>query len=308
MSARVPRPPAPPRVRILDEDPALGADLSREDFAQARQYAIAEVTELGRGVHDPSTIGGPELLGLLVLDGLLVRGVQVAQRRCGELVAPGALVRPWDNFGKDAPMPFEIRWRVIQPVRLALIDQRISAVSARWPALMHGLIQRAVERSHALALNVAIHCLQHVELRLLVLFWHLADRFGRVTAEGIVIPLKLSHGDLAELIGSQRPSVSSHLSRLSGRGEVVRRQDRTWLLRGDPPEELRDMRARREAFAAEATAFEDPTTEDYLTDISNASMTPERSSTRSVSGEHRRRTSRTALERSHLWRGARRSR
>ncbi len=258
MPARVFGPPTPIRVRILDEDPGLGAELSREHFAQARQYAVAEITELGRGVHDPSSVGGPELLGLLVLDGLLVRGVQVAQRRCGELVAPGALLRPWDNFGKYAPMPFEIRWRVIQPVRLALIDQRISAVSARWPALLHGLIQRAVERSHALALNVAIHCLQHVELRLLVLFWHLADRFGRVTAEGIVIPLKLSHSDLAELIGSQRPSVSTHLSRLSARGEVIRREDRTWLLRGDPPEEMRDMRAHTEAFAPEASGLEDP--------------------------------------------------
>lgn len=269
-------------MRILDEDPALGAGLSREDFAQARQYAIAEVKELGRGSYDPSSIGGPELLGLLVLDGLMVRGVQVAQRRCGELVAPGALLRPWDNFGQNAPMPFEVRWRVIQPVRLALIDQRVSAVSARWPALMHGIVRRAVERSHALALNVAIHCLQHVELRLLVLFWHLADRFGRVTREGIVIPLKLSHGDLAELIGSQRPSVSSHLSRLSVRGEVVRRKDRTWLLRGEPPEEMRDMRARRGVFAPEAIEVEDPANDGYSKEISNASITPESSSTRSA--------------------------
>ncbi len=268
-------------MRILDEDPALGADLTREDFAQARQYAIADVTELGRGVHDPSKIGGPELLGLLVLEGLMVRGVQVAQRRCGELVASGALLRPWDNFGEHAPMPFEIRWRVIQPVRLALVDQRVSAVSARWPALMHGIVQRAVERSHALALNVAIHCLQHVELRLLVLFWHLADRFGRVTNDGIVIPLKLSHGDLAELIGSQRPSVSSHLSRMSARGEVVRRKDRTWLLRGEPPEEMRDMRARRGPFGPEAPEVGAPESDGY-SEISKSAVASSSASSRST--------------------------
>jgi CRP-like cAMP-binding protein len=104
-----------------------------------------------------------------------------------------------------------------------------------------------VERSQALAVSVAIHCLQHVELRVLVLFWHLADRFGRVTPEGIVIPLKLSHSDVADLIGSQRPSVSSRLSELSGRGELIRRADRTWLLRGEPPAQLRDVRSRSSA-------------------------------------------------------------
>jgi len=232
------------RIRLLEEDPELGADLSPEDFQRASRYAVTQVVELSRGVHDPSHLGSPDLLGLLVIDGLLIRSVQVAERRCGELVGPGALLRPWDHFGRYAPMPFEVRWRVIAPGRVALLDQRITMVAARWPALMHRMVARAVERSHALALNVAIHSLQHVELRLLVLMWHLADRFGRVTPEGTVIPLKLSHGDLAELIGSQRPSVSSRLATLAARGQVVRREDRTWLLCGDPPSEVRDMRAR----------------------------------------------------------------
>ena len=120
-------------------------------------------------------------------------------------------------------------------MQLALLDARLITLSARWPELMQGVLRRAIERSHALALNVAIHSLQHVELRLLVLFWHLADRFGRVTPEGTVVPLKLSHGDLAELIGSQRPSVSLRLAGLGASGQLRRRPDRTWLLRGEPP-------------------------------------------------------------------------
>lgn len=240
--------PAPRRVRLLDADPDLGQALSEQDFAQARQFAVAEVVDLERGVHNPADVGDSDLLGMLVLSGLAVRSVEVAERRCGELVGAGALLRPWDHFGHSAPMPFEVRWRVIQPVRLAVLDHRFTLISMRFPSLMHELVRRAVERSHALAFNVAIHCLQHVELRLLVLLWHLADRFGRVTQEGIVVPLKLSHGDLAELVGSQRPSVTANLSRLGERGLVSRRSDRTWLLHGEPPEEIRDMRVRaREA-------------------------------------------------------------
>ncbi len=243
------------RVRLLEVDPDLGQGLSAEDRAHAQRFAVAETIRLGRGVHDPSRIGSPDLLGLLVLDGLLIRGVEVAERRCGELVGAQELLRPWDHFGHAAPMPFEVRWRVVQPVTLAILDNRFTLVSARWPTLIHDLVRRAVERSHALAFNVAIHCLQHVRLRLLVLLWHLADRFGRVTQEGTVVPLKLSHGDLAELIGSQRPSVSASLGKLAEEGLVSRRDDRTWLLHGDPPEELRDMRARREG-ALDETAGE----------------------------------------------------
>ncbi len=234
-------------IRLLDADPDLGQGLSPADRETARRYAICETATLGRGVHEPWTIGSDDLLGLLVLEGLLIRSVEVARRRCGELVGPGAIIRPWDHFGNYAPLPFEVRWRVVRPVRVAMLDQRLTTVSARWPSLMHAIVRRAIGRSQALALNVAIHTLQHVELRLLVLLWHLADRFGRVTPAGTVIPLELSHQDLAELVGAQRPSVSARLSALNRRGELVRRADRTWLLPGDPPAELRDTRARARA-------------------------------------------------------------
>jgi hypothetical protein len=232
------------RVRLLELDPELGSGLAPDELQLASRYARVQTAELERGIYEPWSIGDPKLLGLLVLDGLLIRSVQVAERRCGELVGAGAIVRPWDHFGEFAPMPFEVHWRVIAPVRLALLDESLVKVASRWPALTHGIVRRAIERSHALAFDVAIHSLQHIELRLLVLFWHLADRFGRVTPDGIVVPIKLSHGDIAELIGSQRPSTSLRLGELARRGTLMRRADRTWLLRGEPPEELRDMRSR----------------------------------------------------------------
>jgi len=128
-------------------------------------------------------------------------------------------------------------------VVVGLLDLQLINVGARCPQLIHGILRRAIERSYALALDVAIHTLQHLELRLLVLFWHLADRFGRVTAEGIIIPLRLSHSDIAELIGSQRPSVSVRLSALAKRDVLIRRRDRTWMLHGEAHAELRDVRA-----------------------------------------------------------------
>jgi CRP/FNR family transcriptional regulator, cyclic AMP receptor protein len=241
------------RIRLLDADPSLASGLSDEERAGARRYAVADVVSVPRGTYAPrGRFDGAGLLGLLVIDGLLIRQVAVGDRHCGELVGPGAVLRPWDDFGQVAPLPYEVSWRVLQDVRLAQLDRRFLATIVHWPALIETFTARAAERAHNLAFNVPIHCLRHVHLRLLALLWHLADRCGRVTREGTQIPLPLSHADLAELVGAQRPSVSVALGRLAENGLVRRAADNTWLLSHEPRSELKDMRARkrREAGAA----------------------------------------------------------
>jgi CRP/FNR family transcriptional regulator, cyclic AMP receptor protein len=221
--------------------------LSEQDRLKARRFMVANVQELGRGSYRPDEVfDGRGLLGLLVLDGLLVRQVGVAERRCGELIGPGALLRPWDDQTRNVPLPIEIDWRVLQPARIALLDRRMLLALARWPTLIEALLERANERAHTLAFNIAIQCMQRIDLRLLMLFWHLADRFGRVTPAGTVVPLTLSHSDLAELVGAARPSVSTALKDLSCRGLVQRNSgDRSWMLGVEPPAQLTDIRSSR---------------------------------------------------------------
>lgn len=243
-------------VRLLDEDRGLASVLSRDDLATARRYAVAECFDLQRGPYRPGElVEGEGLLGLLVLDGLLVRQVIVAERRCGELVGPRSILRPWDDFGRNAPLPFEVKWRVVQDARVAVLDRRFLATIVRWPVLIEAVIARMLERAHTLAFSVAIHNLQHVELRLLVLFWDLADRFGKVTPEGVHVPVPLAHSDLGELVGAARPSVSTALKELAAKGQVWRNEaERTWMLSMEPPEELRDMRRQQHLAAQEPLA------------------------------------------------------
>ena len=66
----------------------------------------------------------------------------------------------------------------------------------------------------------------------MLLFWHLADRWGRVRPDGIVVPLPVTHDVIAQVVGAQRPTVTGALQRLALSGKLRRRPDRTWLLAG----------------------------------------------------------------------------
>lgn len=218
-------------VYVLDHDAGLRSVLPASERARCRQHAVAAVLELPSGDWQPDpTDAASADLGLLVLEGLLIRDVAVSDARCGELVGPGTLLRPEDDRGGEAPMRHEVSWRVVEPARLAVLDRRFLRVAAHWPALVTALVARATERAQNLGVMMSIHSLKRVDTRLLAFFWHLADRFGKVTADGVLVPLALTHRQLALLVGAQRPSVTSALGTLAER-DLLRRDERgSWLL------------------------------------------------------------------------------
>jgi len=223
-------------VYVLDHDVGLRSALPPSERARCRQHAVAAVLELAGGDWDGTPTDGlrPEL-GLLMLEGLLIRDVSIADACCGELIGPGTLLRPDDDRGTDAPMRHEVGWRVVEPARLAVLDRRFLRVAAHWPTLTTALVARATERAHDLGVMISIHSLKRVDARLLVFFWHLADRYGKVTADGVLLPHALTHRQLALLVGAQRPSVTSALGTLAER-DLVRRDERGhWLLVGEQP-------------------------------------------------------------------------
>ena len=219
-------------VYLTDEDPSLLDLVPQRERSAARRALTATAYEIPAGPWTPSLLAstGDPHLGLLVLEGLVLRDVSVAHTTCGELVGPAELLRPWDTFGEHAPMPIEIEWKALKPLRLAVLDHEFAAVLSTWPKLVHSFVERAVERSHSLALHVAIHCIRRVDTSLLVLFAHLADRFGKVTPQGIVIPIHLTQQDLGKLVGATRQSINAALGQLAERGALQTRGDGNWLL------------------------------------------------------------------------------
>ena len=83
-----------------------------------------------------------------------------------------------------------------------------------------------------IAIAIALH--PKLDERLQLLLWEIADRYGRVHADGVHIDLPLTHELISQLAGARRPSVSSALSRLVGRG-LVERHGQGWILHGEPP-------------------------------------------------------------------------
>jgi hypothetical protein len=69
------------------------------------------------------------------------------------------------------------------------------------------------------------------------MFWGIADRWGRVTTDGVLVPVRLTHATLAELVGASRPSVSTVLKLLERDGLLARRKE-GWLLHGEAPPAL----------------------------------------------------------------------
>ena len=221
---------------VLELDPDLGQLLDGERLAAARRELRVAVHALETGPWEADKLAGasPDHIGLLVLDGVLAREVLVSDTVSTELLGPGDVVRPWRLHGGSELLRHSIRWNVLTRSRIALLDRRFAAQLATFPEVNAAVIDRVNERALRLAVTQAISQLNRVDRRLLALFWHLAERWGRMTPEGIALPMTLSHRMLGQLIGARRPTVSTALGELAKEGEVVRRDDGTWLLTGAP--------------------------------------------------------------------------
>src|SRR3954451_6344235 len=221
---------------LLQLDPELGQLLTAERRDAAERELRVRITTFPIGEWDGGRLADadPTHLGLLLVEGVLAREIVLSDTVSTELLGPGDVVRPWHIEGPPELLPVAVRWNALATVRLALIDRRAAAQLGRYPEIGAVIVDRLSERAQRLSITQAISQLNRVDRRLLALFWHLAERWGRVTRDGVAIPLALSHRLIGELIGARRPTVSTALAELAREGQLARRNDGTWLLTGEP--------------------------------------------------------------------------
>jgi CRP/FNR family cyclic AMP-dependent transcriptional regulator len=230
----------PEVISLLDADPDLAEGIDPDDRELAARHATTRVTRLTAGEWDATTAIEADIhhRGFLVVDGLLSREVEVMGRGCVELVGHGDIVRPWSWDDVGSHVPAELAWTVLEPTRLAVLDHALVTRVAPWPSIGVELFSRGLRRAHHLAVALAITNHQRVDERLRLTLWHLAERWGRVTPEGVVVPLPLGHQRLANIVGANRSTVTSALGELTRDGGLSRRESGEWVLHGSPPREI----------------------------------------------------------------------
>jgi CRP/FNR family cyclic AMP-dependent transcriptional regulator len=223
---------------VLQEDPDLAEGIPVDRRGEATEQLTAAQIRLPAGPWAVDrTIHLSGGVGLLVLKGLILRRVGIEGRYGAELLGECDILRPWHGDDGSATLSLSAGWSVIDPARLAILDAGFARQLVNYPELVGRLVGRAVQRCGHLAVNMAIVHQARVDVRLHMLFWHLAGRWGRVRRDGTVLPFRLTHAVLADLVAARRPTVTSALSDLSRRG-LVRFVDDGWLLGGEPPGEL----------------------------------------------------------------------
>lgn len=226
----MPRRSANAVVHVLAEDRDLGGDLDLAELAiaTARARAVAIVVERGewREIAWPQRVR--QGVGLLVLEGLLCRHVEVDGHTAAELLGRGDLLRPWQPEDAVATHAGRSGWRVLAPARLAILDVRFAQRIAAYPQIQGRLLERSTARSRHLAFALAVVNQPLVQARVRMMLWHMAVRWGSPRAGGVLVP-KVTQQVLGELVAARRPTISGALGRLERDGEVSRTPE-GWLL------------------------------------------------------------------------------
>jgi CRP/FNR family transcriptional regulator, cyclic AMP receptor protein len=169
------------------------------------------------------------LLGFVIVQGLVCREAGLRDRHVFELLGPGDVVQP--------PVAAE-RPRLGGPITFtAAVDTEVLALgesfvrgATRWPGVLAAVHRRLEAQRDYLAIQGLIVHLPRAEHRLLLQLWHLTDRWGRVTTDGTLLPLPLTHELLGHLVGARRSTVTLALTELESQGYVRRVVGRGWLL------------------------------------------------------------------------------
>lgn len=226
-------------VQLLEVESGLGEELTAEQLPAARRAVVASVERLGAGSWHPDLDDVPQA-GFLVLEGCIAREMVILGETAAiDFLAQGDLMRPSEDAG-SASVASRVAWEVLEPARLAVLDRAFLVAVQPWPEVTAQLLRRQERRAEWLANVLAVSHLPRVDLRILVLFWQFADRWGSVRNGGVTVPIPLTHLNIARLVGARRPTVTSALNKLIDAGLLIHESNGHWILRGGPPTQLGD--------------------------------------------------------------------
>ena len=224
--------PAPRRTRdriarMLELDPDLACGLDEAERRTARQECRVHVRHLAAGelrLPDGGRPGG-EVLGLIVVDGVLARESALGHHRSLELLCPGDVLLAPDGASEVPLQTGGVVLTALCETSVMVLGPGFASAAARWPSLLATVHQRLEAQRERLAVQgLAMH-LPRSEHRVLLTLWLLADRCGRMTPQGIVLPLDFTHDCLSQMTAARRPTVTLALRALEASGCLARTEE-----------------------------------------------------------------------------------
>jgi len=146
-------------VNVLREDPDLGQHLGSAQAEAATGCAVARVVCLPKAPFLPHEKLPREhgLFGLLVLDGLLLRSITVADRPSLEVLGPGDVVRPsYPEADPHGVVLVWVGWWALSPARLAVLDAGFIRRMSGYPEVIAELAGRLSRVSAGGSLRLSI--------------------------------------------------------------------------------------------------------------------------------------------------------
>ncbi len=201
-------------------------DLGTATGMPIRAGVLARRVVIGPGIQGASLLASAGADPVLVVEGTILRSVQIGHRTSALLHGAGDVL-PGSGF---EPRPFRAHARALTTSVVVVLDPPVMAAIARTPALAARVADAVDAQAGLLGVLSLLAQLTSIAERLDVLLPMLANRWGTVGADGVLLPGFLTHSVLSELIGVRRPSLTTALVDLKDRGRLRRLDDRRWLL------------------------------------------------------------------------------
>jgi CRP/FNR family transcriptional regulator, cyclic AMP receptor protein len=149
--------------------------------------------------------------GWVVVDGVVFLWMVLGEHRMIELLGPGDVVGV--PAAEEAPgLGAMVSVLAASDVVLLGLCMSFLRAAQRWPSLLWTVLARREAQRERLAVQGLSGHFPRAQTRVLLMLWHLAQRCGRVTPEGLVVPLALTRALLGELTGARRSTVTLAVS------------------------------------------------------------------------------------------------
>lgn len=208
-------------VGLLDLEPDLADGLGAGELDAARGELVVGLVEPHAGACAQVARAIPAG-GMILSRGFVVRQSPPGGRSSAQLHGPGDMLAPPATVAGVRLAP---TWRFLTDARVALLGEGFLTKLTSWPAVSTAFVRRWIEQAERLSLQMDICKQPHVETRVMLMLWYIAQRWGRVSQRGIQLPLQLTHAMLGQLVGARRPTVSLAAKQLEAQGALRRAAD-----------------------------------------------------------------------------------